>query len=207
MEDGSDQLLHVLQQYLSNVNARSILSRAMRTAGVRGRALPRESMPDVVTRVERAAALFVAPDDLRRMGRELRALWQDNDVAAELIDIAAEHHIVDARTRAREMCAMMGARRLVSQKVATVVSELARNIALYTPGGTIELIPDRDPTRILIRATDQGPGISNLDEVFSGDYRSATGMGRGLLGTKAVSDRFDLDTGVAGTTVEAEIRI
>jgi len=207
MEDASEELLRVLQRYLSNVNARSILSRAMRTAGVRGRTVPRESVPDVATRAQRAAGLFVSRDDLRKMDAELRAIWQTEEVQSETIDIFAEYHIVDARTRARELCAMMGARRLVSQKVATVVSELARNIALYTPGGTIELIPRQGPTRMLIRASDQGPGIKNLDEVLSGNYRSSTGLGRGLLGTKGVCDRFEVDTGGWGTTIEAEIRI
>jgi len=207
MNDASEVLLLTLQRYLSHVHARSILSRAMRAAGLRGRNLPRESLPDVVARVQRSAALFVKADDRRRLSAELRGLWQREDIEAEKIEIAGERHIVDARTRAREVCSMMGARRIVSQKVATVVSELARNIALYTPGGVIELIPRREPNRVLIRATDRGAGIANLVEILSGNYRSGTGLGRGLLGTKEVSDRFDVRTGDTGTTVEAEIRL
>jgi serine/threonine-protein kinase RsbT len=92
--------------------------------------------------------------------------------------------------------------------VATVVSELARNIVSYTQGGTIELILTSDgQPRILVRATDSGNGIANLDEVLSGRYRSTTGLGRGLLGVKRLADRFNIRTSKSGTQVEAEVNL
>src|SRR5690606_30430252 len=123
-------------------------------------------------------------------------------LAPEVIDIAQEQDIVIARTRARAICAALGGRAVFSQKAATVVSELARNIALYTPGGTIELLPSRAPRQLVVRATDRGTGIPNLDEIMSGNYRSKTGLGRGLLGTKQVVDDFTIETGANGTRIE-----
>ena len=52
--------------------------------------------------------------------------------------------------------------------------------------------------RILVRATDTGTGIPNLDEDMSGKYRSTTGLGRWLLGVKRLADRFDIKTGKSG---------
>ena len=46
---------------------------------------------------------------------------------------------------------------------------------------------------------------SDLDHVLSGQYRSRTGLGQGLLGTKKVADRFHVETGATGTRVEFEL--
>jgi serine/threonine-protein kinase RsbT len=92
--------------------------------------------------------------------------------------------------------------------VATIVSELARNIFMYTDGGTIDLVPTAEgPPRLLVRAVDRGRGIAHLDEVMSGRYRSKTGLGAGLLGTKRLVDRFEIETGPTGTRVEAEVAL
>jgi len=92
-------------------------------------------------------------------------------------------------------------------KVATAVSELARNIVFYAGKGTVELRSLKDDRGILglqIIASDQGPGIpqSKLDEIWAGTYKSQRGMGKGLVAVKKLVDDFQLDTrpGV-GTTV------
>jgi serine/threonine-protein kinase RsbT len=92
------------------------------------------------------------------------------------------------------------------QRAATAVSELARNIVSYTPGGRLKLEPIAGtPPRLRIIARDQGPGIPHLPDVLSGKYRSKTGLGRGLRGVKELTASFDIQTGPAGTTVTAEV--
>src|SRR4029453_10975054 len=49
---------------------------------------------------------------------------------------------------------------------------------------------------------DSGGGISNLDEVLSGRYRSTTGLGVGLVGARRLMDRFQIDSGGHGTTIQ-----
>jgi serine/threonine-protein kinase RsbT len=58
-----------------------------------------------------------------------------------------------------------------------------------------------------VRATDQGPGIPNLNEVLSGRYRSKTGLGKGLIGVKRLATRFTIHTDASGTHIEAEVRL
>jgi serine/threonine-protein kinase RsbT len=124
------------------------------------------------------------------------------------VSIRSEQDISQARVLAKAMCENARAKSFVTQKVATVVSELARNIVSYTQGGSIELVLTTEgQSRILVRATDSGPGINNLDEVLSGRYRSSTGLGRGLLGVKRLADRFNVRTGRSGTQVEAEVNL
>jgi serine/threonine-protein kinase RsbT len=66
-----------------------------------------------------------------------------------------------------------------------------------------------NPTRprLVIIASDAGPGIPNLDEIMSGRYRSRTGLGAGLLGTKRLVDNFELQTGPSGTHIEVEVAL
>jgi serine/threonine-protein kinase RsbT len=77
---------------------------------------------------------------------------------------------------------------------------------MYAGGGAIELVPGgKARPSLLILATDEGPGIPHLDEVLSGRYRSRTGLGAGLLGTRRLVDRFDIKTGATGTRIEVGV--
>ncbi|MCE9575730.1 MAG: histidine kinase [Deltaproteobacteria bacterium] len=126
---------------------------------------------------------------------------------AQVFPIKAESDVSEARLAARGLCEQLGARRVVAQKASTVVSELARNIFMYTAsGGTIELVPTAGPRpKLLIKAYDEGPGIPNLDEIMAGRYRSRTGLGAGLLGAKRLVERFEITTGATGTRISAEV--
>lgn len=83
-------------------------------------------------------------------------------------------------------------------RLATAASELARNIYMYAKTGqlTLTLTEFETHMQLQIRAEDQGPGISllELETVLSGRYVSRTGLGRGLCGTKALLDDFQIDS-------------
>jgi serine/threonine-protein kinase RsbT len=81
-------------------------------------------------------------------------------------------------------------------RLATAASELARNIYMYAKQGTVTLRLSEEPTafRFELVAEDQGPGISNLELIMSGQYRSRTGLGRGIAGTKVLLDELVVDT-------------
>ncbi len=81
-------------------------------------------------------------------------------------------------------------------RLATAASELARNIYMYAKQGsvTLRLVDEASHYRFEVNADDNGPGISNLDVIMSGTYRSRTGLGRGIVGTKALLDELKVDT-------------
>ncbi|PRP91042.1 Serine/threonine-protein kinase RsbT [Enhygromyxa salina] len=118
-----------------------------------------------------------------------------------VVPIRRESDLNHARMIARETCKLVEIRGYQAQKIVTAVSELARNIARYTGGGRIRFRVDTLTESIIVVAEDDGPGITNLDEILSGGYRSRTGLGRGLLGSRELADRFDIQTAPAGTTV------
>ena len=127
-----------------------------------------------------------------------------SDVQSKL-HIQSDADIMEARRSCKELCTELGFSALDCVKVVTVVSELARNIQRYAGSGTIMVTAIHGPRRgIEVVATDHGPGISNLDQVLRGNHKSTTGMGRGLVGSKAIMDEFDLSTKPsAGTRVRA----
>jgi serine/threonine-protein kinase RsbT len=128
-------------------------------------------------------------------------------LAPKKLPIEQEKDIATARLEAWSEAVRIGLSKFASVKVATAVSELARNIVFYAGKGTVELRSvkdDRGVAGLQIIATDQGPGIpqAKLDEIWAGTYKSQRGMGKGLVAVKKLVDVFQLDTrpGI-GTTV------
>jgi serine/threonine-protein kinase RsbT len=122
-----------------------------------------------------------------------------------------EKDIATARLEAWSEAVRIGLSKFTAVKVATAVSELARNIVFYAGKGTVELRAtedERGPT-LQIVATDKGPGIETrkLEEIWAGTYKSQRGMGKGLLAVKKLVTDFHLDTGPGkGTTVTCIFR-
>ena len=111
------------------------------------------------------------------------------------ITIKLEGDIVRARGAGRDMCRDLGLSEINQVKVATAISELARNIFHYAKTGNILLTRLGAPRPgIEILATDKGPGIPDLKLVLSGSYKSRTGMGKGLLGARRLVDFFEVDS-------------
>src|SRR5262245_48491438 len=99
--------------------------------------------------------------------------------AIHTLRIRHEHDVVGARRRAREVAALLGFEPPEQTRIATAVSELARNAYQYAGGGTVEYFVEGSltPQLLTIQIADAGTGIKDLDAVMSGRYRSRTGMG------------------------------
>ena len=123
--------------------------------------------------------------------------------------VSREHDVVLARQRARQIALQLGLDGQDQVRVATAVSELARNAFQYAGGGKIEYLIVTEPEPLLVvRITDRGPGIANLDDVLEGRYESKTGMGLGILGARRLMDRFEIESTVgAGTMVAVAKRL
>ena len=126
-------------------------------------------------------------------------------------DIRNEQDVVLIRQRARHIAMLLGFDSQDQTRIATSVSEIARNAFEYAGGGRVGfLVSGGEHPAYLIRIADDGPGIPNIDAVLEGRYESPTGMGLGLLGARRLVDLFDIRTGsgsgtiVTGTAVENE---
>jgi signal transduction histidine kinase len=120
------------------------------------------------------------------------------------IQLRRGEDVVLARRRTRQIAEHFGFDGQDQVRLATVVSELARNAVQYARGGWIqfELVTDGEP-HLLIRVEDHGPGIPHLDQILDGRYQSSTGLGIGLIGARRLTDRFAIDTTPGqGTSVQ-----
>jgi signal transduction histidine kinase/DNA-binding response OmpR family regulator len=111
------------------------------------------------------------------------------------MDIRYEHDVVLARQRARQVAAALKFDSQDQTRIATAVSELARNAFQYAEGCIIEFRIEQKPEPALeISITDKGRGIPNLREILDGKYVSKTGMGLGLIGARRLMDSFRIDS-------------
>ncbi len=195
---------------MSRMNARGLVARALQERGLSERSLTREEFVKCSPALRRGIELFVSPrlqtEALDRFKEFFRAR---SDSASCRIDLFREADISTARSEARRLCENAGATAFAMQKVTTIVSELARNIVLYAKQGIIEIgfVNQDRRSQIVIKATDKGPGIPNINQILGGHYQSRTGLGKGILGTKRLADTFHITTGGHGTSVTAEIAL
>ena len=118
------------------------------------------------------------------------------------VALQSERDVVQARQRAREVAAELGLDNQDQIRLATATSEIARNAFRYARNGRVAFSLDLEQQRIEVEVSDAGSGIPNLDEVLEGRYRSMTGMGMGIVGTKRLMDDFRIETSQNGTTVQ-----
>jgi signal transduction histidine kinase len=138
-------------------------------------------------------------------------------VALLALEIRTEHDVVLARQRARQIAALLGFDGQDQTRLATAVSELARNAFEYAAGGRVrfevgplEAVSGARAVRLgparqalLVHVSDRGPGIADVQAVLDGRYVSRTGMGVGLVGARRLADAFRVDSAPGrGTVVE-----
>jgi signal transduction histidine kinase len=118
--------------------------------------------------------------------------------------LSSERDVVLARQRARQLAGLIGFDNRDQTRLATAVSEIARNAVEYGGGGKIEFrIEGSTPPQIfVIQVSDQGPGIADLAAILEGRYQSPTGMGLGIVGARRLMDHFEITSAPRrGTTV------
>ena len=119
------------------------------------------------------------------------------------ISLHYDYDLVAARRRARQVSALLGFDDQEQTRIATVVSEIARNALRYGGGGRTEfgVVTGDAKGMLTIQVSDRGPGIANLDDVLNGRYRSATGMGLGILGARRLMDGFAINSSPGNGTI------
>ncbi len=116
-------------------------------------------------------------------------------------ELRTEHDVVLARQRARQVARLLGFDAQEQTRIATAVSEVARNAHQYAKGGRVVFELASAPPRLDITISDAGPGIGRLPDVLEGRYRSSTGLGLGLLAARRLSDLFDAASEPGSTVI------
>lgn len=110
--------------------------------------------------------------------------------------IKKEWDIVGARQLGRKIAKEIGFGTVDQARIATAISELARNIYLYAKQGQIcfEIINTIEQNGIRMIAVDTGPGIDDIGQVMQDGYTTSGGLGAGLPGVKRLMEEFDIQS-------------
>lgn len=120
--------------------------------------------------------------------------------------IENELDIIAARRRAKEVAEELGFSTVDQVRIATAISELARNIVLYAKEGSIVVRALREGDRqgLEILVADNGPGIANVELAMTDGYSTSGGLGAGLPGARRLMDTFRVDSQLGqGTKIVA----
>lgn len=121
------------------------------------------------------------------------------------IALESEHDVAVARNEVRSLAAAIGFRIIDQTRLATVTSELARNVIKYALRGRVIAQPTsqsdgREGLRLIFE--DQGPGIPSLEQAMRDGFSTGRGLGKGLPGSKRLVHEFSIESEVGrGTRV------
>ena len=116
-----------------------------------------------------------------------------------------EHDIAVARNEVRQLASALGFRLIDQTRLATVTSELARNVVKYGGSGRLiaqstQLTDGRDGLRLIFE--DRGPCIADIAAAMRDGFSTGRGLGQGLPGSKRLVDEFRIESDVGrGTRV------
>ncbi|MDP8964469.1 MAG: ATP-binding protein [Cyanobacteriota bacterium] len=111
------------------------------------------------------------------------------------IELRFEQDVVMTRQRARQIAELLSFDAQDRTRIATAVSEIARNAFQYAKGGRVEFrVEGESPQSFVICIRDRGAGIANLNAILDGQYTSKTGMGLGIIGSKRLMEHFEIES-------------
>lgn len=110
------------------------------------------------------------------------------------VAINSDQDIVLARQKGRALASELGFSAVDATFVATAISELARNIVAYARKGEITVQAVRSSKRqgIVVVASDDGPGISDIAQALRDGFSTSGSLGLGLPGVRRLMDEFEI---------------
>jgi signal transduction histidine kinase len=113
------------------------------------------------------------------------------------VAVRSELDVIASRLRARQITALCAFGNHEQTRIATAVSELARNAFVYASGGKVRFYVGSLSARqaLVVTIDDEGAGIPALERVL------ADGSAGGIPAARRLMDRCDIDTGSHGTHI------
>ena len=109
------------------------------------------------------------------------------------VALCEEGDIIASRQRARQIAELLGFEAQDQTRIATAVSEIARNAATYGARGRVSFsVEPGAPASLVVQVQDSGPGIPDVEAILEGRFKSAGGMGVGISGARRLMERFEL---------------
>lgn len=113
------------------------------------------------------------------------------------VPIQTEPDVVAARQLVRAVATEENFSLLARTRLATAVSELARNIIRYANGDgemSVEWVVSGGKEGIRCVFVDRGPGIADVEMAMREGYSTGRSLGQGLPGARRLVDSLDIET-------------
>jgi len=119
------------------------------------------------------------------------------------VNVRSELDVIASRLRARQVTNLCAFSNHEQTRIATAVSELARNALVYASGGKVRFFIGKLNARqaLVVTIDDQGAGIAALDRILGENIGSQGAMNGGIVAARRLMDRCDIDTGSHGTHI------
>ncbi len=117
-------------------------------------------------------------------------------VQPESVALQEAGDIVRARSAARLVAGKIGFGLADQTRIATAVSELARNVLQYAGEGVCHIDDQSEESTlcITIMVEDHGQGIADINKAMQDGYSTGGGLGAGLPGTRRLMDSFNIES-------------
>ena len=127
--------------------------------------------------------------------------------AEQNVPLKVERDIVAARQAGRGLARNLGFGLGDQTRLATAISELARNVIQYAGEGVcrIQDVSDRASARVQVTVEDHGPGIADIELALTDGYSTGGGLGAGLPGTKRLMHEFGIESEAGHTKISIAI--
>jgi serine/threonine-protein kinase RsbT len=128
-----------------------------------------------------------------------------NEIGRVAVSIAGQNDILKARTAGRDRARALGFSTVDQTRLATAISELARNALAYGGGGVCAISSSANPDgsqTIRVVVEDHGPGIGDLALAFKPGFSTGGGLGLGLPGVRRLMDDLVIESAPGRTIVE-----
>jgi len=121
---------------------------------------------------------------------------QDADFVLADLTIEQDSDVVLVRQRAHQLAKLLGFDKQDQTRIATAISEIARNALIHGRGGRtiFALETAGSEQRFVTRVDDEGPGIADLDAVLEGRHRTSVGTPFGISAARRLMDSVDIST-------------
>jgi len=108
--------------------------------------------------------------------------------------LKVEDDVITARQAGRDMARQLGLGLADQTRLATAISELARNVIQHAGKGTCFVTDESNQSMIRIQVVveDRGPGIPDIEKAMEYGFSSTGGLGVGLPGARSLIDEFNI---------------
>lgn len=111
------------------------------------------------------------------------------------MDIRSENDVILVRRRARQIASLLDFDPHDQTRIATSVSEIARNAVQHAEGGKVEFqLTEESPQALKVVVKDTGPGIADVETLLKRRRGALPGIGNSIRGACQLMDAFHIET-------------